>query len=90
MVDEGGLRFCIRAFSGTTQICLFSLASYALLFRRFIICCLNETDHAKGAGAKKCGSPVILRFEPRWNMLPCEVVSALLEQVFKQTPDITL
>lgn len=37
MVDEGGLRFCIRAFSGTTQICLFSLASYALLFRRFII-----------------------------------------------------
>ena len=75
MVDEGGLRFCIRAFSGTTQICLF---------------CLNETDHAKGAGAKKCGSPVILRFEPRWNMLPYEVVSALLEQVFKQTPDITL
>ena len=37
MVDEGGLCFCIRVFSGTTQICLFSLASYALLFRRFII-----------------------------------------------------
>ena len=36
MVDEGGLCFCIRVFSGTTQICLFSLAS-ALLFRRFII-----------------------------------------------------
>ena len=27
----------VSVFSGTTQICLFSLASYALLFRRFII-----------------------------------------------------
>ena len=58
------LCFYLGVFPGTTQICLFSLASIHFL-KHLQFRCLNEPDRPTCAGAKGCGNPAILRFEPR-------------------------
>lgn len=53
-------RMCV-SISDATHICLFSLASEVLIFKRSIIPLLNGSDHPMNVGAKRCRSPAILR-----------------------------